>query len=113
MVAANSAWTEEAITHSNAPVTSNDPGTGLPYATTAFTTISVNDYYTFDVTELVRDWLDGTKTNHGIVLMAAAATPSVSVTFISKEAASKGHQPTLHIVLAGPQGPTGATGLTG
>src|SRR6185295_6319152 len=65
-----------------------------------------------DVTELVVGWLDGSIPEYGLALLPSASN-DVSVSFDSKENTVTSHPAELEIVLAGPVGPTGATGLAG
>lgn len=90
--AAGAAWTEGALTHSNAPSLLSAPGSSDPYATAQIS--AVDNFVSLDVTELVCDWLDGTIANHGIVLKANAA---LSAAFDAKENASKSHVAVLDV----------------
>jgi hypothetical protein len=113
--AAGGPWSESTLKHSAAPVTRSLPGTALPYATQ--TPEGARKYMAFDVTELVRDWLDGTVPNEGLVLVPGS--PSVHVSFATKEATTTSHPAVLDVVLfspegrVGPQGPAGAQGTQG
>ena len=93
---ANGGWTEGTVTNANAPVTANDAG-GNVYASASFTTSGM--YVTFDVTELVRDWVDGVVVNHGLALVPADG--AVRVTLDSKETTASSHQATLEVTLSG------------
>lgn len=113
-------WTESTLSPSSPPTISS----------TAFATgIAVgkaNSFLVVDVTQLVKEWLNGPSNggiaNDGIALVAD--TSSSYVVFDSKEGVVTSHEPRLEIVLAnngpqgpagptGPQGPTGASGSTG
>jgi hypothetical protein len=108
--AATGAWDEATLSHNTSPGWAGDPGnSNAPYdSKTPFTP---NEYCSFDVTELVRDWKDGTLANNGIVLVAGATYTSVNID--SKEATAESHPASLHIVLAGAQGPQGIQGVQG
>jgi YVTN family beta-propeller protein len=112
-------WTEKTITYNNAP-----PVAGA--LQTSFAVTTVDQFVVIDVTQLVKDWLNGPAnggvTNDGITLMAHpvdASNPALAdIGFDSKEANGTSHEPRLEITLvdsgpAGPQGQTGATGATG
>lgn len=110
--AAASAWDEATLKHNGAPNPVGQPYTGSAYATPTWS--NTDDYYTVDVTELVRDWLDTNpsehRDNHGLIIYGASGT---NLTLDSKEATTTSHPASLHIVLAGPQGVQGAQGPTG
>ena len=113
--AAGGPWSEATLKHSAAPATRPMPGTAAPYATQ--TPEGVRKYMAFDVTELVRDWLDGTVPNDGLVLVPGS--PTVNVSFDTKEATTTSHPAVLDVVLfspegrVGPQGPAGVQGNQG
>jgi hypothetical protein len=98
LYAAGAAWDESTLTHNTAPALLGDPGNGsAPYATQGISV--VNKYVTFDVTELVRDWVDGSRANNGIVLVAG--NPAVNVTIHTKENSGECHPASLHIAFTG------------
>jgi hypothetical protein len=75
-------------------------------------------YITVDATPLVKAWLDGVITNHGIILTVDPGFASTSIFFDSKESATTSHPAILQVTLtgngaAGPAGPTGPQGLPG
>jgi hypothetical protein len=112
--AAAAAWDESTLTHSNSTAPVGDPSNGnAAYATQTIST--VDKYVIFDVTELVRDWLDGTRTNQGLVLVAGNTTANVK--FDTKETTGTSHDAELNVEIntgvAGPEGPAGETGATG
>lgn len=99
----NAAWTEENITWNNQPTPGATDGTG--------TVGEVFSFIVVDVTQLVKDWLDGVQANYGLALVALGST---DVTFDSKEDPQRGHEPQLELVLAGDITAVFAgTGLTG
>jgi len=53
-------------------------------------------YYSLDVTELVRDWLDSTVVNYGFVLVPGDSTVHFQIE--SKESTQTSHPASLHIV---------------
>jgi len=112
-----SAWSESTLNPSSPPAISATPFvTGIPVG-------KANSFWVVDVTQLVKDWLEGSANggldNDGIALVAN--TSSTSVIFDSKENIITSHEPRLEIVLvdggpqgpAGPQGPQGAMGPAG
>ena len=109
-------WNESTLADQNAPPLSNNPETGKAYATTPVTTSA--KWVSFDVTELVRDWVDQSLANNGLALSAADGTTFVLLG--SKESAPGNHAE-LEIVTAahgeqgipGPQGSPGAPGTPG
>ncbi len=113
--AAGGPWSEATLIHSAAPAIRTMPGTASPYATQ--TPEGVFKYTVFDVTELVRDWLDGTMPNEGLVLVPG--NPTVHVSFDTKEATTTSQPAVLEVVLispegrVGPQGPAGVQGKRG
>jgi hypothetical protein len=109
-----SAWTESTLNVSSPPTLSSTPfATGIAVGNS-------DSYLVVDVTQLVRDWLNGAANggfaNDGIALVAA--TSSSYVVFDSKESIITSHEPRLEIVLtgsgpAGPIGPQGPQGVGG
>jgi hypothetical protein len=78
------AWSEATLTWGNMPAL-----TGPAYDTLVID--GFNESASFDVTALVKDWLDGTVTNNGLVLVADAAVggpPWVYAVFASSETQS-------------------------
>lgn len=86
------AWTEDTLTFSNLP-----SAVGGAYDTEVVS--GFNQIVTFDVTELVKDWLDGTLTNNGLSLIPETAVGGspfwVYAGFLSSE--STGIGPTLEV----------------
>lgn len=82
---------------------------------------SSGNFISIDVTELVKAWLNGTLTNEGIEIQAAASTTFLNIAFDSKESTQTSHEPRLQVSLskigpvgpAGPQGPQGLEGVQG
>ncbi len=75
---------------------------------------SLHSFVTVDLTPAVRDWIDGSRPNHGIILEPRA--PGSSFAFDSKENAAGGHEPEIEITLrwaAGPDEPGGNQWLLG
>ncbi|MFN0205606.1 MAG: DNRLRE domain-containing protein [Planctomycetota bacterium] len=109
-------WNESTIRDNNSPNLSNPEP-----ATLAITTFDRGDFISIDVTEIVRDWIDGAQTNFGIAILPV---DSLAADFDSKENTRTGHEPSLQISIkpvvtagaqgpAGPQGPQGLQGATG
>jgi hypothetical protein len=112
--AANGNWTEATVNGNNAPGIGMNVASAVPVNT-------AGAYITVDATALVKAWLDGVITNHGIILSVDPAYASTSVFFDSKESATTSHPAILQVTLAsggaagpaGPQGIAGPQGLTG
>ena len=69
---------------------------------------AVLQWFTFDVTSLVRDWMDGSLANNGVLLRST--TPDQSFYFASSEHATTSWHPKLVVVYGGaPAGPPTAT----
>lgn len=56
-------------------------------------------FVTFDVTELVKDWVDSKDSNHGLALVASEVNPAKVV--LSSKEGGYGHSPSLDITLYG------------
>ncbi len=96
-------WTESAV------ITGADPTVGLSSSTSAtIASTDTNTYFSVDVTNLVKDWIDIPAANFGLALSPNALTPA-ALTFDSKESSTTSHPAYLEIALVG----TGATGATG
>ncbi len=79
-------------------------------------------FVSFDVTELVRAWIDGAVENRGIGIFAVSSDKKFTVEFDSKENVKTAHEPALRLLLkappaapgaVGPQGPMGPAGPLG
>src|SRR5262249_49252455 len=106
---AGGSWNERTITSSNAP-----PLGALINAGVQVDLNMKGHFLLVDITETVRQWLDGSA-NNGIVLIAASCA---AVTFDSKENSQTSHEPELILVFdkgttEGPQGPPGPQGPQG
>jgi len=107
-------WSEETIKGNNNPVI------GLKVAgPIAITTASARHWISIDITNQVKDWLDGIGINNGLALVATNGT---NVSFDSKESATFSQAPEIDIImerssgiqgLKGDIGPIGPIGLTG
>jgi N-acetylneuraminic acid mutarotase len=106
-----STWTETTLNPSSPPTLA-----ATPFAT-GITVGGANSFLVVDLTQLVREWLNGSANvgidNDGIALVAHTSTTFVE--FDSKENIVTSHEPRLEIVLvnSGPQGPAGAQGAAG
>jgi len=71
-------------------------------------------WVSFDVTQLVRDWADGTFPNNGLALVPefTLGIGGIVANFDSKENAATSHEPVLDIVLVG-NGEAGPPGIAG
>ncbi|MEI6713570.1 MAG: DNRLRE domain-containing protein [Verrucomicrobiota bacterium] len=106
IVAGRGDWSEGAIVQSSAPSISKD-ATATPYA--IGTILDVNQFVTFDVTELVRDWMDGALPNNGLVIIPADS--AVRFSMDSKEGAATSHPPVLDVTWGA--GTSGGAWLSG
>ena len=107
----NSAWQENTLNFSDAPLPGASATNGAPVAVTASI---VNQFLLIDVTSLVEQWVSGALPNNGLVL--ELTTPNGSFSFDSKESTLTSHEPELEMTLegtAGPQGPQGVQGVAG
>jgi hypothetical protein len=109
ILAINGNWGERTVTGLNAPALVNAPDTNKPYASARIE--SFKNWVSFDVTELVRDWMDGTQPNYGLALVPA--DEKTSVAFFSKEPGSFRVPPQLELVYGGAGGPAGPQGSPG
>jgi hypothetical protein len=114
ILAVDGVWSENTLKGNNAPPLLNSPRTKLPYATTRVETPKT--WLSFDVTELVRDWIDGTLPNHGMALVAGDTR--VIVSFTTKELGFGRNPAELELVYSpagqvGPPGPAGPAGKQG
>lgn len=97
---------------------------GLSFSTPVLsrdvTVADTNKFVLFDLTDLVRDWIENPDSNFGIAIEGVADS-SVYVRFDSKDGKRFGQAPVLDIFmtgdgddgLPGPQGPVGAPGAQG
>jgi hypothetical protein len=112
--AANGNWTEATVNGNNAPGIGMNVASAVPVNT-------AGAYITVDATALVKAWLDGVITNHGIILTVDPGFAFTSVFFDSKESATTSHPAILQVTLvgggatgpAGPSGPQGPQGTSG
>lgn len=88
------AWTEAALTDASAPALAGTPEGGGSLAVT-----DKNTFMSIDVTQLVRDWLNGVLPDHGVALVPSGA--GVSAMFDSKESTSTSHFARLEVTLTG------------
>lgn len=88
------AWTEGGLNAANAPALASSP----EVAGVAVGNADKNTFKTIDVTDLVRDWLDGTLPNNGLALVPNGT--ALSAAFDSKETTSTAHFATLDLAVA-------------
>jgi hypothetical protein len=84
------AWAEETLTNASAP------SLGAPIGTVTINATNDGKWITIDITQVVKDWLDGVLTNNGLAIVPM---DQVSVTLDSKENGTTSHEPRLEIVL--------------
>jgi hypothetical protein len=117
VLAVNGNWGETTVTGLNTPPLLNAPDTQKPYATARVE--AARNWVSFDVTELVRDWMDGTRPNYGLALVAADSKTSLMCG--SRDMGYYRIPAELELVYvgspvpgpAGPAGPEGKQGLPG
>ncbi len=111
VLAAGAPWSELSLGEQTAPRALVNPDSGQPYAR-AVAEIG-SQWLSFDVTDLVRDWVDGSVPNAGLIL--APEDSKVYAVLGCKEGASP-NRAMLEIVLSQPsamQGERGPQGLNG
>ena len=112
-------WSESSLTDLNTPALIANPDTGRAYANTRIN--SSAKWVSFDVTELVRDWVEGVLPNNGLVIAAADGS---AVALLQSKEMNAGAHAELEILTepksvlgspgpVGPQGPMGAPGRDG
>lgn len=84
------AWDEQSVTDATFPTL------GVMETTATLGNGSDGKWVTFDVTQLVRDWLDNVLPNNGVALLSSGGA---DVDFDSKENQATSHEPRLEIVL--------------
>ena len=99
-------WDEKHITDNTVPVLGGIEAEGVPVET-----VDVFSYVGVDVTNLVKDWVDGVVANHGIAIVPN--TEGIDVSFDSKENKTTSHEASLSIALEWTQGARGPTGPQG
>lgn len=99
-------WAEGTVIVSNAP----SLDTGFPPATDSTNIAAVSQWYSLDITDIVKYWADNpADTGRSIVLTTTAGEISMD----TKENIDTSRAAYIDITLKGPAGPTGATGSTG
>jgi len=98
-------WDEATVPYSNKPPLVDVLASNIPAG-------PGNEFLAVDVTDVVKDWLNGTRLkNNGLALLTAAA--GTTIRFDSKENTATSHPAQLEITLTGPQGPQGLVGPQG
>jgi hypothetical protein len=117
VLASGGPWSELSLSEQGAPAALLNPDTRQPYSRALAQQAS--QWLSFDVTELVRDWVAGSLPNAGLIL---SPDDSVVSLILGCKEGSFGNAPVLEIVLnaptagkgeRGPQGPAGAAGRDG
>lgn len=114
VMALNGSWSETTVTGLNSPPLVNAPDTQKPYATARVD--SAKNWVSLDVTELVRDWMDGSQPNYGLALVPGDARTSFLLA--SRELGYYRVPAELELVyggvaMQGPPGPAGPAGKQG
>jgi hypothetical protein len=89
----DTSWIEASINATNQPFSSQ----GVTGPITVNTASSQN-WISIDITNQMREWLDGISLNNGLALIAADGT--ISVSFDSKESTTTSHAPEIEIIAA-------------
>ncbi|MBI3817674.1 MAG: DNRLRE domain-containing protein [Planctomycetes bacterium] len=100
-------WNERYITDATAPSTGAVIASGV-----SVTAVDQLKFVRVDMTNLVKAWVDGTQPNYGIALVPSASS-TIAISIDSKENPKTAHEASLHIELAGAQGPQGIQGPQG
>ena len=103
----NNGWNEASVTYNNRPPLGAVVASGVAVGANA-----KNTFVTVDVTAALQAWLSGSQPNNGLAIVPSAS-PSISVTFDSKEATNTSHEPALLYSFNGPPGPQGPQGTQG
>jgi Phage Tail Collar Domain/Collagen triple helix repeat (20 copies) len=106
----NGAWTEGKLTTANIP-----PTVATPAFPVAIAPGNKNNYVLVDVTQAVKDWQSGARTNFGLAFMPSPKSAFV-IALDSKENNLTSHPMELEIAIEGqpgPQGPVGPAGAPG
>jgi hypothetical protein len=103
----NGAWTEGALTTANTP-----PKFPTPMFTFSVAPSNAMGFMLIDVTQAVKDWQSGARTNNGLTLVPSN-TSVITIGLNSKENKETSHPMELLVTLAGPPGPTEPQGPTG
>ena len=85
-----SSWSEPTVTHSSLP------GIGLPIGAGVSVELA-DEYYSFDVTAQVQDWVAAPATNFGLALSSSSGL----IFLDSKESTATSHPATLDVTVAG------------
>jgi hypothetical protein len=103
-----SSWSERNVTNATAPTLGTVEASAV-----AVSNSTKNNFILVDLTELVKGWVSGSVTNHGVAVAAASGSPA-ALLFDSKENLATSHEPQLQIMLAsqGTAGPRGEDGVS-
>lgn len=106
-------WAEDTLTQGlvDTAVVNLDP---VALATRTITTADKKHYLTFDVTQLVKDWVNGVFANNGLaILPSLGGDGDVRITVGVKEKNDPSIPAEIEVALIGPEGPTGVQGDPG
>jgi hypothetical protein len=103
----NGAWKEGMLTANNAP-----PNFPTPVFTFSVAPSNAKTFMLIDVTQAVKDWQSGARTNNGLTLVPSN-TSTITIGLNSKENKETSHPMELLVTLAGQQGAQGPAGPTG
>jgi Collagen triple helix repeat (20 copies) len=106
----NGAWTEGKLTTANIP-----PTVAAPAFPVAVAPSNKNSFVLVDVTQAVKDWQSGARTNFGLAFVPSPKS-AFAISLDSKENNLTSHPMELEVAnegLPGPQGPIGPAGAPG
>lgn len=87
-------WLEDSVTWANAPATAES------VAAVDITLISYDEtinYYSFDITGMVRNWLNGSQPNYGLMLRSSSESAGAPIGFLFRTLESEGAVPYLSV----------------
>ncbi|MGH6811151.1 MAG: DNRLRE domain-containing protein [Methylocella sp.] len=103
----NGAWTEGTLTTANTP-----PKFPTPVFKVSVAPSNMKNFILIDVTQAVKDWQSGARTNFGLTFVPSAQS-AITLALDSKENLGTSHPMELEVTLAGTAGPPGPPGPTG
>jgi len=102
LFAVSSAWSESTVTFNTQPTTGALQASNVAVFTSGF-------YITLDITPLLKSWIVSPATNDGLEIKAAAASPTTSLSFASRENAAVNEPPLLTVTTTAAQTPEPGT----
>jgi hypothetical protein len=93
-----SPWSENTVTWLTWTLLGGDFDNSISYL--AFVPNQKDCMVTLDITHLVQRWVDGTYSNHGLMLYSTG--PNHIISYVSKEDGTASRRPRLHVVYSVP-----------